>query len=186
MRRINHPDVIYRTREGKIHRHRRGNRAHQQVGHDRADRRHAARPARSRKKRPRRSNSNRPTGAPKETYPRDKIKEVQHQGRPVLVGTVSIEKSERLASLLDRRGIRMKCSTPSITSARRKSSPRPAARAAVTIATNMAGRGTDIVLGGNRGNDGLGPVAGQISHAARRSAGRMGHAGSRNRSSASR
>ena len=51
--------------------------------------------------------------------------------------------------MLKRTASSTRCSTPSITSARPRSSPRPAAKAAVTIATNMAGRGTDIILGGN-------------------------------------
>jgi preprotein translocase subunit SecA len=67
----------------------------------------------------------------------------------VLVGTTSIETSELLASKLQTPASRTRCSTPSSTSARRTSSPRPAAEGAVTIATNMAGRGTDIVLGGS-------------------------------------
>ena len=71
------------------------------------------------------------------------------RGQPVLVGTTSIETSELLSEqLLQGRHRRTKCSTPSSTSARRTSSRRPACPARVTIATNMAGRGTDIVLGG--------------------------------------
>ena len=50
-------------------------------------------------------------------------------GRPILVGTVSIEKSERLSAMLNRRGIKHEVSMPSITSAKPKSSLRPAARA---------------------------------------------------------
>ena len=52
-------------------------------------------------------------------------------------------------SLLRKRGCRTRCSTPSTTSGRRRSSPRPGRKGAVTVATNMAGRGTDIMLGGN-------------------------------------
>jgi preprotein translocase subunit SecA len=85
----------------------------------------------------------------------------EHQkGRPVLVGTVSIEKSEKLSTLLDRRGLKRGTTTGGgadkhvvlnakyhaqeaeyVAQAGRKGS--------VTIATNMAGRGTDILLGGN-------------------------------------
>ena len=85
----------------------------------------------------------------------------EHQkGRPVLVGTVSIEKSEKLSAMLDRRGLKRGTSTGGgvdkhvvlnakyhaqeaefVAQAGRKGS--------VTIATNMAGRGTDILLGGN-------------------------------------
>ena len=59
----------------------------------------------------------------------EEIKERHEKGQPVLVGTVSIEKSERLSKLLKKRGVRTRCSTPSTTSARPRSSPRPAARA---------------------------------------------------------
>ena len=52
-----------------------------------------------------------------------------------------------------RRRSRTRSSTPSTTSARRSSSRRPGAKGAITVSTNMAGRGTDIVLGGNAGDD---------------------------------
>jgi preprotein translocase subunit SecA len=84
-----------------------------------------------------------------ETVPRNKIKSIQHPGRPILVGTVSIEKSERLASLLDKRGIKHEV----LNAKQHKREAEIVAQAgrlrAVTIATNMAGRGTDIILGGN-------------------------------------
>ena len=80
----------------------------------------------------------------------DEIEEMQEAGRPVLVGTVSVEKSEILGEMLKRRGHQARGrSTPSSTRRRRGSSPRPGGPGAVTIATNMAGRGTDILLGGN-------------------------------------
>jgi preprotein translocase subunit SecA len=88
------------------------------------------------------------------------ILEEHKKGRPVLVGTVSIEKSEKLSTLLDRRGLKRGTTTGGgaekhvvlnakyhaqeaefVAQAGRKGS--------VTIATNMAGRGTDILLGGN-------------------------------------
>ncbi len=77
------------------------------------------------------------------------IKKRQEIGQPVLVGTVSIEKSEMLSEFLDREGI-----THSVLNARfHESEAHIVAQAgrprAVTIATNMAGRGTDIQLGGN-------------------------------------
>jgi preprotein translocase subunit SecA len=78
----------------------------------------------------------------------EEIAELKEQGRPVLVGTVSIEKSEYLSELLHRRGIEHQVLNA-------KQHEREAAIVAqagrlgwVTIATNMAGRGTDIVLGG--------------------------------------
>jgi preprotein translocase subunit SecA len=77
----------------------------------------------------------------------DEIVAMSDQGRPVLVGTVSVEKSERLARLLEKRGV-----PHNVLNA--KQHEREAAivaeagqKGAVTIATNMAGRGTDIVLG---------------------------------------
>jgi preprotein translocase subunit SecA len=79
----------------------------------------------------------------------EEIKQAHERGQPVLVGTASVEKSQVIHTMLDRMGIPHEVSTPSSTSARRTSSPRPAARAPVTVATNMAGRGTDILLGGN-------------------------------------
>src|SRR5262252_1371040 len=88
------------------------------------------------------------------------ILEEHGKGRPVLVGTVSIEKSEKLSAMLDRRGLKRGTTTGGgvdkhvvlnakyhaqeaefVAQAGRKGS--------VTIATNMAGRGTDILLGGN-------------------------------------
>ena len=101
-----------------------------------------------------------PQGLPRPRLP-DRAREVQRDrrgdqgaatsaGQPVLVGTTSIEKSELLSRPARAgRASRTRCSTPSSTSARRRSSRRRAAEGAVTIATNMAGRGTDIVLGGN-------------------------------------
>jgi preprotein translocase subunit SecA len=79
----------------------------------------------------------------------DEIVEMNEQGRPVLVGTVSVEKSERLSEMLKRRGI-----THEVLNAKfhEKEAPivaQAGRTGAVTIATNMAGRGTDILLGGN-------------------------------------
>ncbi|MBI4201749.1 MAG: preprotein translocase subunit SecA [Chloroflexi bacterium] len=79
----------------------------------------------------------------------DQIAELSKQGRPVLVGTTSIETSERLSDVLKRRGIKHQVLNA-------KQHEREAAIVAeagrlggVTVATNMAGRGTDIVLGGS-------------------------------------
>src|SRR3954453_16791488 len=79
----------------------------------------------------------------------DEIEELTKEGRPVLVGTTSVEKSERLSGLLDRRGI--KHETLNAKFHERESGIVAQARraGAVTIATNMAGRGTDIKLGGD-------------------------------------
>jgi preprotein translocase subunit SecA len=84
-----------------------------------------------------------------ELVPRDKIEHVQPPGRPVLVGTVSIEKSERLSSLLDKRGITHQVLNAKHHKREAEIVAQAGRKGAVTIATNMAGRGTDIVLGGN-------------------------------------
>ena len=85
----------------------------------------------------------------KQVIPQTKIVQIQKKGRPILVGTVSIEKSERLAKMLERRGI----SHEILNAKQHKREADIIAQAGrtggVTIATNMAGRGTDIVLGGN-------------------------------------
>lgn len=79
----------------------------------------------------------------------DEIAERHAKGQPVLVGTVSIEKSEKLSSYLKKRGIPHKV----LNAKRHRQESEIVAQAgrfgSVTIATNMAGRGTDIVLGGN-------------------------------------
>jgi preprotein translocase subunit SecA len=85
----------------------------------------------------------------RESVPRDKIKFIQRKGRPILVGTVSIEKSERLAQLLDRRGIKHQVLNAKHHKREAEIIAQAGRMGAVTIATNMAGRGTDIILGGN-------------------------------------
>ena len=84
-----------------------------------------------------------------ESIPRGKIKEIQHKGCPVLVGTVSIEKSERLSSLLEKRGVRHEVLNAKQHKREAEIISQAGRLNAVTIATNMAGRGTDIILGGN-------------------------------------
>jgi preprotein translocase subunit SecA len=77
------------------------------------------------------------------------IKELNETGQPVLVGTISVEKSERLSSILKKMGVKHEVLNAKnhereafiVSQAGRKS--------AVTVSTNMAGRGTDILLGGN-------------------------------------
>jgi len=73
----------------------------------------------------------------------------QGDGRPVLVGTVSIEKSERLSSMLKRRGIKHVVLNAKYHAQEAEIVAQAGRKATVTIATNMAGRGTDILLGGN-------------------------------------
>ena len=79
----------------------------------------------------------------------DDIIENQTAGRPVLVGTVSIEKSERLSGLLKRRGVRHTVLNAKYHDKEAEIVAQAGREGTVTIATNMAGRGTDILLGGN-------------------------------------
>ena len=77
------------------------------------------------------------------------IKDCQQRGQPVLVGTVSIENSERLAVMLEQAGIPHKVLNAKFHEQEAQIVAQAGRVGAVTIATNMAGRGTDIVLGGN-------------------------------------
>jgi preprotein translocase subunit SecA len=77
------------------------------------------------------------------------IIEKQNSGRPTLVGTVSIEKSERLSALLKKRGIRHVVLNAKYHAQEAEIVAQAGHKNNVTIATNMAGRGTDILLGGN-------------------------------------
>ena len=79
----------------------------------------------------------------------DDIIEQQTAGRPVLAGTISIEKSERLAGSLKRRGIKHVVLNAKYHAQEAEIVAQAGRQATVTIATNMAGRGTDILLGGN-------------------------------------
>jgi len=85
----------------------------------------------------------------KQTIERKKIIEVQRRGRPILVGTVSIEKSERLSAQLDRRGVKHQVLNAKHHQREAEIVAQAGRLNSVTIATNMAGRGTDIILGGN-------------------------------------
>src|SRR5436190_1167104 len=77
------------------------------------------------------------------------ILEKEKSGRPTLVGTVSIEKSERLSTLLKKRGIRHVVLNAKYHAREAEIVAQAGRKGTVTIATNMAGRGTDILLGGN-------------------------------------
>ena len=79
----------------------------------------------------------------------DEIVEMQEAGRPVLVGTVSVEKSELVATMLKRRGIKHEVLNAKFHEQESGIVAQAGRAGAVTIATNMAGRGTDILLGGN-------------------------------------
>ena len=77
------------------------------------------------------------------------ILEKQAEGRPTLVGTVSIEKSERLSALLHKRGIKHVVLNAKYHAQEAEIVAQAGRQGKVTIATNMAGRGTDILLGGS-------------------------------------
>jgi len=79
----------------------------------------------------------------------DETVEMQAAGRPILVGTVSVEKSEVLSELLGRRGIKHEVLNAKFHEKEAPIVAQAGRSGAVTIATNMAGRGTDIQLGGN-------------------------------------
>jgi len=79
----------------------------------------------------------------------DEVVEMQEAGRPVLVGTVSVEKSEILSTMLKRRGIKHETLNAKFHEKESGIVAQAGRTGAVTIATNMAGRGTDILLGGN-------------------------------------
>lgn len=79
----------------------------------------------------------------------EQILECNAKGQPVLVGTVNIEKSEALSKALKRRGIKHEVLNAKYHEKEAEIVAQAGAFGAVTIATNMAGRGTDIILGGN-------------------------------------
>jgi preprotein translocase subunit SecA len=77
------------------------------------------------------------------------IKEFQERGQPVLVGTISVEKSERLAAILKKMGVRHEVLNAKNHEREAHIVAQAGRKGAVTVSTNMAGRGTDILLGGN-------------------------------------
>ena len=79
----------------------------------------------------------------------EEIKECYGRGQPVLVGTISIEKSERLSGYLKRHGVKHNVLNAKYHEKEAEVIAQAGQKGAVTIATNMAGRGTDILLGGN-------------------------------------
>ncbi len=79
----------------------------------------------------------------------DKIVECHDKGQPILVGTISIEKSELLSAMLKRKGIKHEVLNAKQHAKEAEIVAQAGKFGAVTIATNMAGRGTDIMLGGN-------------------------------------
>ena len=79
----------------------------------------------------------------------DEIEKLAEHQQPVLVGTTSVEKSERLSDLLKKKGVRHVVLNAKYHEKEAEIVAQAGRRGAVTIATNMAGRGTDILLGGN-------------------------------------
>ncbi len=79
----------------------------------------------------------------------DDIEERNKKGQPILVGTVSVEKSEHLSTLLKKRGIKHEVLNAKQHDREAAIVAQAGRKGAVTVATNMAGRGTDIMLGGN-------------------------------------
>ncbi len=79
----------------------------------------------------------------------NEIEELQERGQPVLVGTISIENSEHLSGLLKKRGVAHVVLNAKYHEKEAEIVAQAGRKGAVTIATNMAGRGTDILLGGN-------------------------------------
>src|SRR5579864_9187609 len=77
------------------------------------------------------------------------IKEYNAKGQPVLVGTISVEKSERLAGILKRMGVRHEVLNAKNHEREATIVAQAGRKGAVVVSTNMAGRGTDILLGGN-------------------------------------
>ena len=79
----------------------------------------------------------------------DDIVEHHEKGQPVLVGTITIEKSELLSKMLKQRGVKHEVLNAKFHEKEAQIVAQAGRKGAVTIATNMAGRGTDILLGGN-------------------------------------
>src|SRR5213593_1060589 len=98
----------------------------------------------------------------------DEIQETAGTGRPVLVGTVSVEKSERLARLLEKRGVPHEVLNAKQHEREALIVAKAGQAGAVTIATNMAGRGTDIVLGEGVAKAGWLHIVGTERHESRR------------------
>ena len=77
------------------------------------------------------------------------VMEYHERGQPLLVGTISIEKSERLSKILKHKGVKHHVLNAKFHEKEAEIISQAGGKGAVTLATNMAGRGTDIVLGGN-------------------------------------
>lgn len=84
-----------------------------------------------------------------EKIPRKRIYSIQRGGRPILVGTTSIERSEQISNMLSRMGVKHNVLNAKNHKQEAEVIAQAGRKGMVTIATNMAGRGTDIILGGN-------------------------------------
>ncbi len=87
----------------------------------------------------------------KQTVTKDKVRAVQRRGRPILIGTTDVDKSLKLSEMLKRRGVKHELLNALPEHAAREAEivAQAGRLGAVTLSTNMAGRGTDIILGGN-------------------------------------
>jgi preprotein translocase subunit SecA len=87
----------------------------------------------------------------RKTLKREDIDHIDYHGRPILIGTTDVDKSEKLSAMLKRRGIKHELLNAKPEYAQREAEivAQAGRIGAVTISTNMAGRGTDIILGGN-------------------------------------
>ncbi|MEI8371625.1 MAG: SEC-C metal-binding domain-containing protein [Planctomycetota bacterium] len=85
----------------------------------------------------------------KQTLRRTQTRSIERAGRPILVGTVSIERSEMISRMLEQRGVKHEVLNAKHHQREAEIIAQAGRKGAVTIATNMAGRGTDIILGGN-------------------------------------
>src|SRR5260370_16888827 len=87
----------------------------------------------------------------KRPFKAEEIEEIERRGRPMLIGTTDVEKSEKLSAMLKKRGIKHELlnAKPEYAAREAEIVAQAGRIGAVTIATNMAGRGTDIILGGN-------------------------------------
>ncbi len=84
-----------------------------------------------------------------EKIPRKRIYSIRRGGRPILVGTTSIERSEQISNMLSRMGVKHNVLNAKNHKQEAEVIAQAGRKGMVTIATNMAGRGTDIILGGN-------------------------------------
>ena len=148
LQRINHPDVIYRTEEEKYDAI--VNEIERMHKWDVLVKRNGEEVWGSLAAEGEETLDFEPRGQKKvENVSRSALRAVEKKGRPILVGTVSIERSELISAMLDRKGIKHQVLNAKHHQREAEIVAQAGRKGAVTIATNMAGRGTDIILGGN-------------------------------------